>query len=178
MRPSVTSQRAPQRRRERGVRSHARCDFDLTSQVGAAPLIFVFGGSSRPTARSRAGVEGSPCPAPILASGALKRSGLDGSLADNDRLCWVVPALLHGCAPTVLARIPAARQSRQHGRLPAVRRYWDIMIGAWIGLFKVAFFDLAGVSDAPTRFLAGRRRCASFSGAVYSVVFALLNRVN
>lgn len=24
------------------------------------------------------------------------------------------------------------------------------MIGAWIRLFKVAFFDLAGVSDAPS----------------------------
>jgi hypothetical protein len=52
------------------------------------------------------------------------------------------------------------------------------MIDGWIGLFKVAFFDLAGVSDAPTRFSAGRRRCASFSGAAYGVVFALLYRVN
>ena len=108
----------------------------------------------------------------------LKRSGLDGFLADTDLLCWVIPALLNGGAPMVLARTLAARQSRRQGRLPAVGRFWDTMIGAWIGPFKVAFFDLAGVSDAPTRFLAGRRRCASFSGAVYSVVFALLNRVN
>ena len=78
----------------------------------------------------------------------LKRSGLDGFLADTDLLCWVIPALLHGGAPMVLARTLAARQSRRQGRLPAVRRYWDTMIGAWIGLFKVAFFDLAGVSDA------------------------------
>jgi len=104
----------------------------------------------------------------------LKRSGLDGFLADTDRLCCVIPALLHGGAPMVLARILAARQSRRQGRLPAVRRYWDIMIGAWIGLFKVAFFDLAGVSDAPTRFLAGRRRCASFSGEYTGVVLRSL----
>ena len=52
------------------------------------------------------------------------------------------------------------------------------MIGAWIELFKVAFFDLAGVSDAPTRFSAGRRRGSSFSGEYTGVVFALLYRVN
>jgi hypothetical protein len=69
----------------------------------------------------------------------LKRSGLEGFLADTDCLRWVVPALLHGGAPMVLARILAARQSRKLGRLPAVRRYWVIMIGAWTGLFKIAF---------------------------------------
>ena len=78
----------------------------------------------------------------------------------------------------VLARILAARQSRRQGRLPAVRRYWDMMIGAWIELFKVAFFDLAGVSDAPTRFSAGSQGGSSFTGAAYCVVFALLYRVN
>ena len=108
----------------------------------------------------------------------LKRSGLEGFLADTDCLRWVVPALLNGGAPMVLARALAARQSRRQGRLPAVRRHSDIMIGAWIGLFKVAFFDLAGVSDAPTRFSAGRRGGSSFTGAVYGMVFALLYRVN
>jgi hypothetical protein len=49
------------------------------------------------------------------------------------------------------------------------------MIGALAGLFTVAFFDLAGVLDAPMRFSAGRRRG---SGAIYGVVFALLYRVN
>jgi hypothetical protein len=63
----------------------------------------------------------------------LKRSGLKGFLADTDRLCWVIPELLHGGAPMVLARILAATQSRRQGRLPAVRCYWEIMIGAWIG---------------------------------------------
>ena len=48
-------------------------------------------------------------PAAVLASGSLKRSGLDGFLADTDRLCWAIPALLHGGAPMVLARILAAR---------------------------------------------------------------------
>ena len=69
----------------------------------------------------------------------LKRSGLDGFLTDTDLLCWVIPALLHGGAPMVVARILAARQSRRQGRLPAVRRYWDITIGAWTGLFKIGF---------------------------------------
>ena len=120
------------------------------------PLIFVLGGSSRPRLAEQA-LKNHPVRAAMLASGATQGSGLDGFLADTDRLCWVIPALLQGGAPMVLARILAARQSRRQGRLPAVRRYWDMMIGAWIELFKVAFFDLAGVSDAPTRFSAGSR---------------------
>ena len=63
----------------------------------------------------------------------LKRSALDGFLADTDRLCWMVPALLHGGAPTIAARMLSARQSRRQGQTSAVRRFWDAMIGPWIG---------------------------------------------
>jgi hypothetical protein len=85
---------------------------------------------------------------------------LDGFLADTDR-----------------SSLAYWRLGSRAGRADFLR--FGATGTSWIGLFKVAFFDLiAGVSDAPTRFSAGRRGGSSFTGAAYGMVFVLLYRVN
>jgi len=65
-----------------------------------------------------------------------RRSSLVAVLADTERLCSMVPVLLHGGAPTVVAHEMAAMQSHRRGRLPAVRRCWDTMIGPLVGSLR------------------------------------------